>query len=211
MRKTVFSPSHSALRIVVLVSGRGSNFQAIVDNIRAGKLPAVCAALITENPDAPCIERAKAAQVPVVVVNFRNYSSREEYEVDLLAALSELSPDLVVLAGYLLILGKKVVSTYKDKMINIHPSLLPAFPGLHAQEQALAYGVKIAGCTVHFVDEAMDTGPIILQRSVAVQDNDTADLLAERILAEEHIALSDAIQLFAEGRLTIHERRVIVS
>jgi phosphoribosylglycinamide formyltransferase-1 len=199
------------MRIVVLVSGRGSNFQAIIDNINAGNLSVSCVGMLTDNPCAHAIERARNAGIPVTIIDYHAYPSRLEYEVDLLLALKRLDPDLVVLAGYMRILGKEVVLKYKEKMINIHPSLLPSFPGLHAQAQALAYGVKVAGCTVHFVDEEMDAGPIILQRSVIVRDDDTIDILEERILKEEHIALFYAIRLFYEGRLTICERRVIIS
>ena len=199
------------MKIVVLVSGRGSNFQAIIDNINAGNLPVSCIGMITDNPSAYAIFHARNAGIPVTVIDYHAYSSKLEYEVELLAALKRLEPDLVVLAGYMRILGRDVVLEYKGRMINIHPSLLPSFQGLHAQAQALAYGVKVAGCTVHFVDERMDAGPIILQRSVIVKDSDTTELLEERILAEEHIALSDAIRLFSEKRLTISDRRVIIS
>ena len=199
------------MRIVVLVSGRGSNFQAIIDNINTGNLSVSCAGMVTDNPCAYAIERARSAGILTTVIDYHAYPSRLEYEVELLAVLKRLDPDLVVLAGYMRILGKEVVLEYKGRMINIHPSLLPAFPGLHAQAQALAYGVKIAGCTVHFVDEKMDAGPIILQRSVVVKGDDTTEMLEERILAEEHIALSDAIRLFCEGRLAICDRRVIIS
>jgi phosphoribosylglycinamide formyltransferase-1 len=199
------------MRIAVLVSGRGSNFQAIIDNMNAGNLLVSCVGMITDNPYAHAIERARSAGIPITVIDYHAYPSRLEYEVELLAVLKRLNPDLVVLAGYMRILGKEVVLEYKGRMINIHPSLLPSFPGLHAQAQALAYGVKVAGCTVHFVDEEMDAGPIILQRSVVVKDDDTADMLEERILKEEHIALSDAIRLFYEGKLTICDRRVIIS
>lgn len=198
------------MRIIVLVSGRGSNFQAIIDNITAGNLSATCVQMITDNPCAYAIQRARDADIPITVIDYHAYPSRKEYEVDLLATLDALRPDLVVLAGYMRIVGKEIVFAYKGRMINIHPSLLPSFPGLHAQAQALAHGVKVAGCTVHFVDEEMDAGPIILQRCVAVRNDDTAELLAQRILAQEHIALSDAIQLFCNGKLKICDRRVLV-
>jgi len=199
------------MKIVVLASGRGSNFQAIIDNINAGDLLISCVGMITDNPSAYAIERARDAGISTIVIDYHAYPSRLEYEVDLLAALKGLHPDLVVLAGYMRILGKEIILEYKERMINIHPSLLPSFPGLHAQAQALAYGVKVAGCTVHFVDEEMDAGPIILQRSVVVKDNDTVDMLEERILKEEHIALSDAIRLFYEGKLMICDRLVVIS
>ena len=198
------------MRIVVLVSGRGSNFQAIIDNIAAGNLSVTCAQMITDNPDAYAIHRARDVGIPTTVIDYHAYPSRKEYEVDLLATLDELQPDLVVLAGYMRIIGKEIVFAYKGRMINIHPSLLPSFPGLHAQAQALAYGVKVAGCTVHFVDENMDAGPIILQRCVVVRDDDTPEVLEERILVQEHIALSQAIQLFCDGKLKICDRRVFI-
>jgi len=199
------------MKIVVLASGRGSNFQAIIDNINAGNLAISCVGLITDNPYAYAIEHARNAGIPVTIIDYHAYPSRLEYEVDLLLALKELDPDLVVLAGYMRIIGKEIVLEYKGKMINIHPSLLPSFSGLRAQMRAFVYGVKVSGCTVHFVEDELDTGPIIIQRPVIVNDDDTADTLEERILAEEHIALSDAIRLFCEGRLTICDRRVIIS
>ena len=199
------------MRIVVLASGRGSNFQAIIDSINTGNLFVSCVGMITDNPSAYAIERARNAGIPATVIDYHAYPSRLEYEVELLAALKGLLPDLVVLAGYMRILGREIIFEYKGRIINIHPSLLPSFPGLHAQAQALAHGVKVAGCTVHFVDEEMDAGPIILQRSVVVKEDDTADMLEERILKEEHIALSNAIRLFYERRLTICDRRVVIS
>ncbi|MDR2855878.1 MAG: phosphoribosylglycinamide formyltransferase [Methanomicrobiales archaeon] len=198
------------MRIVVLVSGRGSNFQAIVDNVAAKNLSVTCTQMITDNPNAYAIHRAHNAGIPVTVIDYHAFPSRKEYEVDLLLALDELQPDLIVLAGYMRIIGKEIVLAYKERIINIHPSLLPSFPGLHAQAQALAHGVKVAGCTVHFVDEEMDAGPIILQRCVRVCDDDTVEVLEERILAEEHIALSHAIQLFCDGKLKICDRRVFI-
>ena len=198
------------MRIVVLVSGRGSNFQAIIDNITAGNLSVTCVQMITDNPDAYAIHRARDAGIPVSVLDYHAYPSRLEYEVDLLARLHELRPDLIVLAGYMRIIGNEIVFAYKERIINIHPSLLPSFPGLHAQAQALAYGVKVSGCTVHFVDEEMDSGPIIVQRCVAVHADDTVDMLAERILAEEHIALSHAIRLICDGKVKICDRQVLI-
>lgn len=193
---------------VVLASGRGSNFQAILDRIADGYIPARCSALITDNPKAYALERARAADVQSEVVSFHSFPDKNQYEDALIEAIARHNPDLVVLAGYMRMLGDAIVRRYAGRMINIHPSLLPAFPGLHAQEQAVRYGVKIAGCTVHFVTEDMDAGPVIIQRVVPVLDTDDGDSLADRILHEEHIAFPEAIRLFLEGRLTIEGRVV---
>ena len=150
-------------RIAVLASGRGSNFQAVIDAIAAGKIPASCVALITDNPKAYAIERAEMADIPVTVIDFASFPSREAYDSALLAAMQEARADLFVLAGYMRILAPSVVQAFPRKMVNIHPALLPSFTGLHAQRQAVLHGVKVAGCTVHFVDESLDGGPIILQ------------------------------------------------
>jgi len=195
-------------RIAVLASGRGSNFQAIIEAIRREQIPATCVALITDNPEAYAIERAKNAGIPVKVIDYSSFPSRETYEQALLAAMQEVNADLFVLAGYMRILGDDIVRSFAGKMMNIHPALLPSFTGLHAQLQALNYGVRVSGCTVHFVDESLDCGPIILQRCVAVLDGDDEDSLAERILKHEHQCLPEAIRLFCEGKLTIDGRIV---
>ncbi|HVP97231.1 phosphoribosylglycinamide formyltransferase [Methanoregula sp.] len=197
-----------AKRIVVVASGRGSNFQAVIESVQRGWIGGTCVALVTDNPRAYAIERAQAAGIPVVIVDYSRFASRELYEQALLAALREVRPDLVVLAGYMRILGSAIVREYAGRMINIHPALLPSFTGLHAQRQALEHGVKLAGCTVHFVDESLDGGPIILQRCVRVMDDDDEDTLAERILIQEHIALPEAIRLFCEDCLSIEGRKV---
>ncbi len=196
---------------IILASGRGSNAQAIFDRIADGSIPASCTAVITDNPDAYVIERAQAAGIPVSVVPYRTFSDKAAYEAALTASITDKEPDLIVLAGYMRILGEGIVRKFTGKMINIHPSLLPSFPGLHAHEQALRYGVKVAGCTVHFVTEDMDAGPVIIQRSVPVLDGDDADTLAERILVEEHQALPLAIRLFFEGRLHVSDRVVTIA
>ncbi|MFA5332123.1 MAG: phosphoribosylglycinamide formyltransferase [Methanoregula sp.] len=195
-------------RIVVVASGRGSNFQAIIESLRKGSIKGECVSLVTDNPKAYAIERAESAKVPVVVVDYAAFASRELYEAALLAALKNTAPDLVVLAGYMRILGSAIVREYAGKMINIHPALLPSFTGLHAQRQALLHGVKVAGCTVHFVDESLDGGPIILQRCVRVLDDDDEDTLANRILIQEHLALPEAVRLFCEDQLKIEGRKV---
>ena len=195
-------------RIAVVASGRGSNFQAVIDAIRNGTVPAECAALITDNPKAYALERAKKAGVPCRIVDYSMFPSREEYERTLLSSMQEADVDLFVLAGYMRILGSSIVKAFPGKMINIHPALLPAFTGLHAQRQAVQYGVKLAGCTVHFVDESLDGGPIILQKCVPVLETYDEDALAERILEQEHIAFPEAIRLFCEDRLVIEGRKV---
>lgn len=195
-------------RIAVLASGRGSNFQAVIDAITAKKIPAICVTLITDNPKAYAIERAEAAGIPVKVVEFASFSSREAYERALLAAMKETQADLFVLAGYMRIVAPEIVRAFAGRMVNIHPALLPSFQGLHAQRQAWLYGVKVSGCTVHFVDESLDGGPIILQRTVPVLDDDDEDALAERILEQEHIAFPEGIRLFCEDKLEIVGRKV---
>ncbi|MDD1695396.1 MAG: phosphoribosylglycinamide formyltransferase [Methanoregula sp.] len=195
-------------RIAVLASGRGSNFQAIIDAIQEEKIPAACAALITDNPKAYAIERAKKAKIPVTVIDFTSFPSRDMYEKALLSAMQQVNADLFVLAGYMRIVGAGIVRSFPGKMMNIHPALLPAFPGLHAQRQAVDHGVKVSGCTVHFVDESLDGGPIILQRCVTIMENDDEDSLAERILHHEHECYPEAIKLFCEGRLEIVGRKV---
>ncbi len=195
-------------RIAVLASGRGSNFQAILDALSRGEIHGTCVALITDNKDAYAISRAEAANVPAVVINYRDYPTKAAYEVDLLAAMKETNADLFVCAGYMRIIGVEIIRAFAGKMINIHPALLPAFTGLHGQRQALEYGVKIAGCTVHFVDEGLDSGPIILQKAVPVFDDDDEDALDERILEQEHIAFPEAVALFCDDRLVVSGRRV---
>ena len=197
-------------RIAVVASGRGSNFQAVIDAIRNGKMPAECVALITDNPKAYALERAKKASIPCRIIDYATFHSRELYERALLAALQDVNADLFVLAGYMRILGVSIVKAFPGKMINIHPALLPSFTGLHAQRQAFQYGVKVSGCTVHFVDESLDGGPIILQQCVTVLETDDEDALAERILIHEHQCLPEAIRLFCEERLVIEGRKVRV-
>lgn len=197
-------------RIAVLASGRGSNFQAVIDAIQAGKIPALCAALITDNPKAYAIERAKKAGIPVRVIDYAAFPSRDVYEQALLCVMQEVNADLYVLAGYMRILGAGIVRAFPGKMMNIHPALLPSFTGLHAQRQAVNYGVKVSGCTVHFVDESLDGGPIILQHAVPVIDGDDEESLADRILEYEHVCFPEAIRLFCEDRLEIVGRHVRV-
>lgn len=193
---------------VVLASGRGSNFQAILDKVSDGTIPASCTALITDNPEAHAIRRAEDAGIAVEVVHYNAFPDKFSYEEALIEAIARYTPDLVVLAGYMRLLGDRIVASYPGRIINIHPSLLPAFPGLHAQRQALDYGTKVAGCTVHFVTNDMDAGPVIIQRTVPVLDDDTEDILADRILTVEHQAFPDAIRLYFEGKIRLDGRKV---
>lgn len=195
-------------RIVVLASGRGSNFQAVIDAVSRGSIQGTCAGLITDNPEAYAITRAENAGIPVTVLDYLSYPDKQGYEQDLLQAMQNSASDLFVLAGYMRILGSRIVAAFPRQIINIHPALLPSFPGLHAQRQAVAAGVKVSGCTVHFVDEGMDTGPIILQECVPVPDNATEDILADLILIREHACLARAVGLYCEDRLRVVGRSV---
>lgn len=195
-------------RIAVLASGRGSNFQALIDVVHEGRIPGRLIALLTDNPDAYAVVRARDAGIPVMIVDYMAHSSRTGYETALRDAMRQSDADLFVLAGYMRILDPGTVQEFRGRIINIHPALLPSFPGLHAQRQALAHGVKVAGCTVHFVDEETDHGPIILQACVPILEDDDEETLAERILLEEHRCLPEAVRLFCEGRIRIQGRQV---
>ena len=194
----------------VLVSGRGSNLQAVLDRIADGYLPLEISVVISDKADAYALERAANVGIKTVVVARKECASKEEFEEKIHAALVEAGCEVVILAGFMRILGGGFVNKWHNKIINIHPALLPSFPGLDGQGQALEYGVKFAGCTVHFVDEGTDSGPIILQKVVPVLDDDTHDTLAARILEQEHIALPEALKLWAEGKLVIEGRKVRV-
>jgi phosphoribosylglycinamide formyltransferase-1 len=180
----------------------------VIDAIAAGEIPAVCVGLVTDNPRAYAIKRAESAGIPVTVVDYARFPSKVAYEEALLAAMQGCRADLFVLAGYMRILGAGIVHEFSGRMMNIHPALLPAFTGLHAQRQAVECGVKVAGCTVHLVDEGMDTGPIVVQRCVPVLPDDDESTLADRILVEEHKALPLAVKFFCEDRLEVTGRRV---
>lgn len=195
-------------RIAVLASGRGSNFQAVIDAVSAGTIRARCVRLITDKPGAYAITRAEQVGIPVTVLDYASYPSKQAYEADLLAAMQDCRADLFVLAGYMRIVGDAIVEAFAGRMINIHPALLPSFTGLHAQRQAIEYGVKVSGCTVHFVDTGLDSGPIIVQACVPVLDGDDEDTLADRILVEEHRALPQAVALFCDDRLEVEGRHV---
>ena len=191
-----------------MASGRGSNFQALIEAMEAGTLPARCLRLITDNPSAYAIERAEKAGIPVTVLDYASYPDRSAYEQALLREMRATGADLFVLAGYMRILDREIVEAFPRRILNIHPALLPSFPGLHAPRQALEHGVRVSGCSVHLVDSGTDTGPIILQRCVRVEQDDTEESLADRILEEEHRILPEAVRLFMEGRLNVQGRRV---
>jgi phosphoribosylglycinamide formyltransferase 1 len=200
------------VRIGVLASGRGSNLQAIIDNIEKGLLSAELAVVISDQAGAFALERARKHGIPAVHTGAKGFKGRrKEYDALLVKELQKRSVDVVCLAGFMRIITPVLIKAFPDRILNIHPSLLPAFPGLHVQKKALDYGVKFSGCTVHFVDEGMDTGPIIIQAVVPVLDNDTEDSLSERILKQEHKIYSRAVQLLAEGKLTVEGRRVLLS
>jgi phosphoribosylglycinamide formyltransferase-1 len=196
------------LKLGVLISGSGSNLQSIIDHIEKGKLKAVIKVVISNNPDAFGLKRAKKHNLQAVVLKQKDFKTRDDFDEHLISILRENDVDLVVLAGFMRIISGAMLKAFPHKIMNIHPALLPSFPGLHAQKQAFDYGVKFSGCTVHFVDEGVDTGPIVIQGVVAVLDDDTDDTLADRILKEEHRIYPQAIQLYAEGRLTIEGRKV---
>jgi len=196
-------------RIGVLLSGRGSNFEALAESVSAGRIPgAEMAIVISNQPDAPGLKRAEARGIATRLIPSKGLQ-REAYDRQVAAVLQEFKVDLICLAGYMRLLSPYFVATFPQKILNIHPSLLPAFPGLEAQKQALEHGVKFAGCTVHFVDENLDAGPIILQAVVPVLDSDDEHALAERILKEEHRIYSEAVKIILEGKWRIVGRRVL--
>jgi phosphoribosylglycinamide formyltransferase-1 len=198
-------------RIAVLLSGRGSNFEALADSISAGRIGnAEIAVVISNREGAPGIDRARARGLATRVIPSKGLE-REPYDRLVVAALREANVELICLAGYMRLLSPFFVAAFPQRILNIHPSLLPSFPGLESQKQALDYGVKFAGCTVHFVDENLDAGPIVLQAVVPVEDSDTEDTLSARILKEEHRIYSEAVKIVLEGRFKIEGRRVILA
>jgi len=196
------------LRIGVLASGSGTNLQAIIDRCMDGRLAAEIAVVITNNPGAGALERASRAGVPTFCINHRDFSQREDFDKAVVKALQDAGVELVVLAGFMRIITPTFIEAFPERIINIHPALLPAFPGLHVQQQALDYGARFSGCTVHLVDGGVDTGPIIMQAVVPILADDDADTLAARILEQEHRIYPRAIQLIAEGRVHINGRQV---
>jgi phosphoribosylglycinamide formyltransferase-1 len=197
-------------RIGVLLSGRGSNFEALADSIASYRIPNAEIAIVISNRDgAPGIEKARARGIEAHVIPSKGLE-REEYDKLVVAALREKKVDLVCLAGYMRLLSAHFVAAFPNRILNIHPSLLPAFPGLESQRQALEHGAKFSGCTVHFVDENLDAGPIVLQACVPIEDQDTPETLAERILREEHRIYAEAVRIVLEGRYRVEGRRVLL-
>ena len=192
--------SLNIFKLAVLVSGRGSNLQAIIDSINREELDAHLSIVISNTKDAMALKRAEKHGIKTIFIDPSNYLSSKEYDKALVLKLKEFSIDLICLAGYMRILGEEVIQTFEKKIINIHPSLLPAFPGLNAQKQAINHGVKFSGCTVHFVDFGVDTGPIILQTVVPVYDNDDEKSLSKRILEQEHYLYPKAIKMIQEKK-----------
>jgi len=193
----------------ILVSGSGSNLQAIIDNIEAGRVDAKIKIIVSNVPDVLALERAKKHGIPSLVICHKEFKKREDYDQKLVEVLKAHGVELVVLAGFMRVVTSVLLRAFPMRVMNIHPALLPSFPGTHVWQAEVDYGVKFAGCTVHFVDEGTDTGPIIVQAVVPVYDDDTGEALSARILKQEHKVYSQAIQLYAEGRLEIKGRRVL--
>jgi len=196
------------LQLGVLISGRGSNLQAIIDASERGDIPAKVAVIISNKPKAFGLERAKKHKIPTAVFDPKDFKDKNTYELEIVKTLKQHNVQLVCLAGYMRIVGRVLLEHFQGRIMNIHPALLPSFPGLHVQKAALDHGVKISGATVHFVDEGCDTGPIIVQDAVPVLENDTEETLSARILEQEHKIYPQAIKLFAEGKLKIEGRKV---
>jgi phosphoribosylglycinamide formyltransferase-1 len=198
-------------RIGILLSGRGSNFEALAANVASGRIPnAEIAIALSNREDARGIEKARALGIEARVISSKGLE-REAYDKLVVAALQEKRVDLVCLAGYMRLLSPQFITAFHNRILNIHPSLLPAFPGLEAQRQALEHGAKFSGCTVHFVDENLDAGPIVLQACVPVKDSDTPETLSERILREEHRIYAEAVRIVLEGKFRVEGRRVLIT
>jgi phosphoribosylglycinamide formyltransferase 1 len=198
------------LRVGVLASGNGSNLQALIDRSEEGSLPAEISCVISNNASAFALERARSHDIPAIHLDHRLFNSRAAYDKAMVDSLREYGVELVALAGFMRIISPVLIDAFPNAIMNIHPALLPSFAGLHAQRQALDHGVKITGCTVHFVDSGTDTGPIICQAAVPVVEGDTEESLSARILVEEHRLYPLAVKLFAMDKLTVDGRRVIV-
>jgi len=196
------------VKIAVLCSGSGTNLQAIIDSVKSDYIPAEISIVISDKKDAYALTRAKESGIETIALNAKDFKSRDDFDKEIIRHLKKKNVELVVLAGYMRLLSPCFIREYKDRIINIHPALLPSFKGTHAVKDALEYGVKVTGATVHFVDEELDSGPIILQNAVEIKEGDTEETLLERVHKEEHRIYPEAIRLFAEGRLTIEGRSV---
>jgi phosphoribosylglycinamide formyltransferase-1 len=203
--------SRESRRIGVLISGRGSNLQALIDAVAAGTLNAEITIVIANKADAAGLERARAAGIETMILDHRGYASRDDYDAAVATELRNRGVSLVCLAGFMRLIGPRLLDAFPNAILNIHPSLLPAFPGVNAQTQALDHGVKISGATVHLVTGELDGGPIVVQSSVPVRDDDTADLLSARILIEEHRLYPEAVRIILDGRWRLEGRRLIRS
>src|SRR6266581_744050 len=211
VRREEIEVSSKGIKIGLLASGSGSNLQSIIDNCESGKLPVEIACVISNNVAAFALERARKHGIPALHIDHRIFTGREAYDAALVETLHEYGVELVVLAGFMRIITPVLLDAFPSAVMNIHPALLPAFPGIHAQRQAIDYGVKVSGCTVHFVDAGTDTGPIIIQAAVPVMEGDTEETLSARIVTEEHSIYPEAVRLFAEGRLKVEGRTVSIS
>jgi phosphoribosylglycinamide formyltransferase-1 len=209
-KRQLFLNNHKPLPIAILASGQGTNLQAIIDAIEKGTLNAQIAVVISDNPKAFALERAKKHGIPHQVFVRKNYPDQESYEADILKALQEKKVEWIALAGYMRLLSSKFVAAYRNRILNIHPALLPSFPGLDAVSQTLQYGAKVTGCTVHLVDEGCDTGPIVAQRVVEIGPENTVETLTEKIHHEEHRLYPEVLQWAAEGRIKIEGRKVLI-
>ena len=201
---------HMKKTVSFLVSGRGSNFQAVASAIIKGDIPATVGIVISDKPGVKALDIARELSIPAFFVNPKDYPTRQDHEKAMIELLRKYNTDLVVTAGYMRLLTPFFVNEFKNRIINIHPALLPSFPGTHAQKQALEYGVKISGCTTHFIDEGTDSGPIILQKAVPVYDDDTEDTLSARILKEEHQILIESVKLYCMDKLKVKGRKVFI-
>jgi len=197
------------MKIAVLCSGSGTNLQAIIDNVKSGYIPAEISFVLSDNKNAFALERAKRSGIETIILNPKDYKTREDFDKEVVRNLKNKKIGLVALAGFMRILSPYFIREYKDKIMNIHPALLPSFKGTHGIKDALDYGVKVTGATVHLVDESLDHGPIILQRCVEVKDGDTEETLLERVHKEEHRIYPEAVKLFVEGKLKIEGRKVV--
>lgn len=194
----------------VLASGRGSDLQSIIDAVQAGQIKAKIGVVLTDKPNVMALQRAEKAGIPAICIDRKQCSGREEFEYKLVEQLKKYGVTLVILAGFMRILSPYFVNEFKNCIMNIHPSLLPSFGGAHAHRDVLAYGVKVSGCTVHFVDEGMDSGPIIMQKAVPVLDDDTEETLAARVLEQEHIIYPKVIELYLAGKIHVNGRHVTI-
>ena len=210
MNDEIFRSPAKKGKIAVLLSGRGSNFMAIHEAVRAGRINAEIALVFSNKENAPGLVAAREFGLETLWLDPKLFASREEYDIELIRHMDARGIDLVCMAGYMRILTSTLCRVYKNRILNIHPALLPAFPGLHVQQRAIDWGVRFSGCTVHFVAEEVDAGPIILQAVVPVRQDDLEDTLAARILVEEHKIYPEAVRLYFEGRLEIRGRRVFI-